>query len=158
MHPLVRCTTSRIAKATRQRDNKYETIALCTDHRDIRLSSDCSCPSRVGREVAHPGVMNEYDSFQEKKYYTYYQWVCFVLFFQERLLGSLRAHAHVTLLIYLFLENLRNQERPAGGPARARPRRSSTPGPRDAHVLRAVQTRSLAGVPTAGDVRAWNDD
>ncbi|XP_050357652.1 innexin inx1 [Nymphalis io] len=36
----------------------------------------------AGKEVAHPGVMNEYDSSQEKKYYTYYQWVCFVLFFQ----------------------------------------------------------------------------
>ncbi|CAH2100429.1 unnamed protein product [Euphydryas editha] len=36
----------------------------------------------VGREVAHPGVLNEYDSSQDKKYYTYYQWVCFVLFFQ----------------------------------------------------------------------------
>lgn len=36
----------------------------------------------VGREVAHPGVAAEYDSSQEKKYYTYYQWVCFVLFFQ----------------------------------------------------------------------------
>lgn len=36
----------------------------------------------VGKEVAHPGVANEYDSTQEKKYYTYYQWVCFVLFFQ----------------------------------------------------------------------------
>nr|XP_032519083.1 innexin inx1-like [Danaus plexippus plexippus] len=36
----------------------------------------------VGKEVAHPGVMNEWDSTQEKKYYTYYQWVCFVLFFQ----------------------------------------------------------------------------
>ncbi|KAG7303830.1 Innexin inx1 [Plutella xylostella] len=36
----------------------------------------------VGREVAHPGVFNEYDSTREKKYHTYYQWVCFVLFFQ----------------------------------------------------------------------------
>ncbi|XP_050663691.1 innexin inx1 [Leptidea sinapis] len=36
----------------------------------------------VGSEVAHPGVMNEYDSSQEKKYYSYYQWVCFALFFQ----------------------------------------------------------------------------
>ncbi|CAD0195782.1 unnamed protein product [Chrysodeixis includens] len=36
----------------------------------------------VGKEVAHPGIANEYDSSQDKKYYTYYQWVCFVLFFQ----------------------------------------------------------------------------
>ncbi|XP_013144211.1 PREDICTED: innexin inx1 [Papilio polytes] len=36
----------------------------------------------VGKAVAHPGIANEYDSTQEKKYYTYYQWVCFVLFFQ----------------------------------------------------------------------------
>ncbi|KPI95358.1 Innexin inx1 [Papilio xuthus] len=38
--------------------------------------------SPVGKAVAHPGIANEYDSTQEKKYYTYYQWVCFVLFFQ----------------------------------------------------------------------------
>lgn len=45
---------------------------------------------RVGIEVAHPGVANEYqfddDNHNQydatKKYYTYYQWVCFVLFFQ----------------------------------------------------------------------------
>ncbi|XP_063373735.1 innexin inx1 [Cydia amplana] len=36
----------------------------------------------VGKEVAHPGVRNPYDGTTEKKYYTYYQWVCFVLFFQ----------------------------------------------------------------------------
>lgn len=36
----------------------------------------------VGKEVAYPGVHNEYDSTAEKKYYTYYQWVCFVLFLQ----------------------------------------------------------------------------
>lgn len=42
---------------------------------------------QVGTEVAHPGVANEYEFQQHggapnKKYYTYYQWVCFALFFQ----------------------------------------------------------------------------
>lgn len=37
---------------------------------------------QVGREVAHPGVANDFDDEDAKKYYTYYQWVCFVLFFQ----------------------------------------------------------------------------
>lgn len=36
----------------------------------------------VGREVAHPGVANDFNDEEAKKYYTYYQWVCFVLFFQ----------------------------------------------------------------------------
>jgi hypothetical protein len=37
---------------------------------------------QVGREVAHPGVANDFGAEDAKKYYTYYQWVCFVLFFQ----------------------------------------------------------------------------
>lgn len=37
---------------------------------------------RVGTEVAHPGVGPDYGDESAKKYYTYYQWVCFVLFFQ----------------------------------------------------------------------------
>jgi hypothetical protein len=37
---------------------------------------------QVGLEVAHPGVSNDYNDEGAKKYYTYYQWVCFVLFFQ----------------------------------------------------------------------------
>lgn len=37
---------------------------------------------QVGREVAHPGIANEFNDEDAKKYYTYYQWVCFVLFFQ----------------------------------------------------------------------------
>ncbi|GLH06342.1 hypothetical protein R5R35_009729 [Gryllus longicercus] len=37
---------------------------------------------RAGSEVAHPGVANDYGEEDSKKYYTYYQWVCFVLFFQ----------------------------------------------------------------------------
>ena len=37
----------------------------------------------VGSQVAHPGVANEYQfEGPARKYYTYYQWVCFVLFFQ----------------------------------------------------------------------------
>ncbi|XP_037030692.1 innexin inx1 [Bradysia coprophila] len=37
---------------------------------------------QVGSEVAHPGIDNDFNDEKAKKYYTYYQWVCFVLFFQ----------------------------------------------------------------------------
>uniref|UniRef100_A0A336LJ58 Innexin n=1 Tax=Culicoides sonorensis TaxID=179676 RepID=A0A336LJ58_CULSO len=37
---------------------------------------------QVGLEIAHPGVSNDFNDENAKKYYTYYQWVCFVLFFQ----------------------------------------------------------------------------
>ncbi|XP_024887337.1 innexin inx1 [Temnothorax curvispinosus] len=37
---------------------------------------------QVGVEVAHPGVANDFGDVDARKYYTYYQWVCFVLFFQ----------------------------------------------------------------------------
>lgn len=37
---------------------------------------------QVGSEVAHPGVANDFNEESAKKYHTYYQWVCFVLFFQ----------------------------------------------------------------------------
>lgn len=37
---------------------------------------------QVGKEVAYHGVSNDFDDEHAKKYYTYYQWVCFVLFFQ----------------------------------------------------------------------------
>jgi hypothetical protein len=32
--------------------------------------------------IAHPGVENGFDDLNRQKHYTYYQWVCFVLFFQ----------------------------------------------------------------------------
>ncbi|XP_046415595.1 innexin inx1 [Neodiprion virginianus] len=37
---------------------------------------------QVGKEVAHPGIGNDFNDESARKYYTYYQWVCFVLFFQ----------------------------------------------------------------------------
>lgn len=37
---------------------------------------------QVGTEIAHPGVANDFNDEDAKKYHTYYQWVCFVLFFQ----------------------------------------------------------------------------
>ncbi|KAI4501258.1 hypothetical protein M0802_003631 [Mischocyttarus mexicanus] len=37
---------------------------------------------QVGKEVAHPGVANDFGGVQPRKYYPYYQWVCFILFFQ----------------------------------------------------------------------------
>lgn len=40
---------------------------------------------QVGLEVAHPGVSNDFGDVDARKYYTYYQWVCFVLFFQALL-------------------------------------------------------------------------
>ncbi|KAH1029122.1 hypothetical protein HUJ05_002420 [Dendroctonus ponderosae] len=36
----------------------------------------------VGTEVAHPGLANDFNDQDAQKFYTYYQWVCFVLFFQ----------------------------------------------------------------------------
>lgn len=53
---------------------------------------------QVGREVAHPGVANDFGDEDAKKYYTYYQWVCFVLFFQVRICKLLYPH----ILAYLF--------------------------------------------------------
>lgn len=40
---------------------------------------------QVGLEVAHPGVDNDYGNLEARKYHTYYQWVCFALFFQALL-------------------------------------------------------------------------
>jgi hypothetical protein len=37
---------------------------------------------QIGLEVPHPGIANDFNDESAKKYYTYYQWVCFVLFFQ----------------------------------------------------------------------------
>ncbi|XP_025988274.1 innexin inx1 [Solenopsis invicta] len=37
---------------------------------------------QVGIHVAHPGVANDFGDITARKYYPYYQWVCFVLFFQ----------------------------------------------------------------------------
>lgn len=37
---------------------------------------------KVGVGAAHPGVGPEHPSSEAPKYYTYYQWVCFALFFQ----------------------------------------------------------------------------
>lgn len=37
---------------------------------------------QVGKEVAHPGLANDFSDTDAQKFYTYYQWVCFVLFFQ----------------------------------------------------------------------------
>lgn len=39
----------------------------------------------VGTEVAHPGVSNDFGDFEARRYHTYYQWVCFVLFGQALL-------------------------------------------------------------------------
>lgn len=44
---------------------------------------------QVGKEVAHPGVANDFNEEGAQKYYTYYQWVCFVLFFQVSLVIKL---------------------------------------------------------------------
>ncbi|XP_049942006.1 innexin inx2-like [Schistocerca serialis cubense] len=37
---------------------------------------------KIGKEVAHPGVSSHVSGQDEVKYHKYYQWVCFVLFFQ----------------------------------------------------------------------------
>ncbi|CAI6376307.1 unnamed protein product [Macrosiphum euphorbiae] len=37
---------------------------------------------RIGKDVVRPGVASHVDGEDEVKYHKYYQWVCFVLFFQ----------------------------------------------------------------------------
>ncbi|CAO1416593.1 unnamed protein product [Diamesa serratosioi] len=37
---------------------------------------------QVGLDISHPGISNDFNDEDAKKYHTYYQWVCFVLFFQ----------------------------------------------------------------------------
>lgn len=37
---------------------------------------------RVGKDVVQPGIASHVDGEDEVKYHRYYQWVCFVLFFQ----------------------------------------------------------------------------
>ncbi|XP_025412910.1 innexin inx2-like [Sipha flava] len=37
---------------------------------------------RVGKDVVQPGIRSHVDGKDEVKYHKYYQWVCFVLFFQ----------------------------------------------------------------------------
>lgn len=39
----------------------------------------------LGSEIAHPGVENSKGQLDDRKFYAYYQWVCFVLFFQALL-------------------------------------------------------------------------
>lgn len=39
---------------------------------------------QIGKEVPHPGISNDFGDEDAQKYYTYYQWVCFALFFQVR--------------------------------------------------------------------------
>lgn len=51
-------------------------------HRYRRATEACLVFPQVGMEVAHPGVSNDFGDVDARKYYTYYQWVCFVLFFQ----------------------------------------------------------------------------
>lgn len=38
--------------------------------------------ARIGKDVVQPGVSSHVDGEDEVKYHKYYQWVCFVLFFQ----------------------------------------------------------------------------
>lgn len=45
---------------------------------------------QVGVDVAHPGIANDFNDESAKKYYTYYQWVCFALFFQVILIAFLK--------------------------------------------------------------------
>lgn len=48
----------------------------------VSLTDYCLIALQIGSHVPHPGVANDFDDEHAKKYYTYYQWVCFVLFFQ----------------------------------------------------------------------------
>lgn len=53
----------------------------------------------VGIEVAHPGVANDHGEEAVKRYHSYYQWVCFVLFFQVRNLSLLAEHTRRVLIV-----------------------------------------------------------
>lgn len=57
---------------------------------------------QVGVEVAHPGVENDFNDESAKKYYTYYQWVCFVLFFQVSSEGNSRPANNIRYPIGIF--------------------------------------------------------
>lgn len=37
---------------------------------------------QIGQDVPYPGIGNSRNMMEERKHYAYYQWVCFVLFFQ----------------------------------------------------------------------------
>lgn len=61
-------------------------LSLYLSH--IFISNFCNISEafkRPSKEVAHPGVVNNLDNEDDQKHYTYYQWVCFVLFFQALL-------------------------------------------------------------------------
>ncbi|KAF9795539.1 hypothetical protein SFRURICE_004911, partial [Spodoptera frugiperda] len=77
MSSIRRHTTRRLSRCYWRLEFRAH-CALCLEYEPLAWLET----GRVGKEVAHPGIANEYDSTQEKKYYTYYQWVCFVLFFQ----------------------------------------------------------------------------
>lgn len=53
------------------------------------IYSTFTIPNRLtgvaGRDVVQPGVSSHVDGHDEVKYHKYYQWVCFVLFFQAML-------------------------------------------------------------------------
>lgn len=90
---------------------------------------------QVGKEVAHPGVANDFGDEDAKKYYTYYQWVCFVLFFQVRTVSvrpwtisiktaspaSRAAPGAAHSVIAALLPNVPLRERPGGMLASTRP-------------------------------------
>ena len=74
----------------------------CTHNKDIPedvlntycwIHSTWTVPSafwkRIGIDVAHPGMQTSVDP-NERRYYKYYQWVCFVLVFQ---VSSTQAYA-----------------------------------------------------------------
>ena len=52
----------------------------CWIHSTFTIPSAFS--KQVGRDVPHPGIDNSKHDENDKKYYTYYQWVCFALFLQ----------------------------------------------------------------------------
>lgn len=83
-----------------------------------RRAAKVSC-FQVGIHVAHPGVANDFGDITARKYYPYYQWVCFVLFFQ---VGSeLLPHP---LFLSAILPHVRHGERAPCKEEEDSPRRS----------------------------------
>jgi hypothetical protein len=55
---------------------------------------------KPGIDVPHPGVAGSSKDETDKKYVKYYQWVCFCLFFQVRLVHTLYSACHSFVVVF----------------------------------------------------------
>lgn len=80
-----------------QKDEIPENVlnTYCWIHSTFTIPS--AFEKMVGKDVAHPGVDNSFHEESEKKYLTYYQWVCFSLFLQVGQIVALKMQFKLTL-------------------------------------------------------------